>query len=322
MNQRTKMTKVEYQAMKRVAYERRLRELPASGGGGCHAALLGVATVGILAGITEQQIFDDLRRSVHGKRNVPNKEIADAVRKAANDATFQATTPRYAPAIDGTAARQKMIEKGRGATDVDFMQASPIRIDWEPWQDSVRLLESLYKQENLLFIGDDHTPGVLGRSIRTVQEWISIFERLKRVPYAKIMPNTLTGLHGPTKDGKQSLRADSCILDFRFVVCEFDTIPIEEQFAFWAVARLPVAAIIHSGKKSLHAWVRIDCENAEEWELEVERKLFPQVLVPLGLDKTCKNESRLSRMPGRQRHDTRKWQRLLYLAPDGRPVHA
>ena len=320
-----KMTPAQYRELKRKEYEIRLTTLPPSGGGGCHAAMLGVANVGIKAGMTERQIFDDLRHYAHGDRHISDREICDAVRKAADSKFIAQGTPRFAPAIKGDTARSKIIEKGRGATEADIWEASPIRIDWPHNEDGWRLLEHLYLPQAFLFIGDDALPGKMGATVRNRDDWVTHFQSVKKIPYPKIMPNSLTGLQGITKDGKLSLRADSCINDFRFIVCEFDSIPLEDQFAFWAAARLPVAAIIHSGKKSLHAWVRVDCRDAAEWEAEVERKLFPQVLQPLGLDGACKNEARLSRMAGHVRWldaKTSSIQRLLYLAPEGRPVRA
>jgi hypothetical protein len=39
-------------------------------------------------------------------------------------------------------------------------------------------------------------------------------------------------------------------------------------------------------------------------------------LCPLGCDPACRNESRLSRLPGHFRREKNAWQRLLYLNPD------
>ena len=65
---------------------------------------------------------------------------------------------------------------------------------------------------------------------------------------------------------------------------------------------------------------RVDCADAVEWEEGVENHLFPGYLKPLGMDPACKNESRLSRMPGHRRADTGQVQRVLYLAPMGKAV--
>ena len=122
-----------------------------------------------------------------------------------------------------------------------------------------------------------------------------------------------------TKTGKNSYRADSCIKEFRYVVAEFDLISIQEQISFWVQLlqeNLPIAAIIHSGGKSLHAWIAVNCTEREEWEREIENKLFPEYLVPLGIDGACKNESRMSRLPGHFRKDRKQYQRLMYLNPN------
>jgi len=136
------------------------------------------------------------------------------------------------------------------------------------------------------------------------------------------MPNPLTGLPGPKKSGTgTTLRGDSCIAAHRFVVAEFDAVSLDDQLAFWrAVPHLPVAALVHSGKKSIHAWLRVDCRDKGEWETQIENDLFPAFLKPLGLDPSCRNSSRLSRMPGHKREDTGAIQRCLYLAPEGKAV--
>ena len=54
----------------------------------------------------------------------------------------------------------------------------------------------------------------------------------------------------------------------------------------------------------------------------VEGRLFGQYLIPLGCDAACRNEARLSRMPGHFRTEKGRWQKILYLAPEGRAIHA
>jgi hypothetical protein len=47
-------------------YRSALADMPESGGGGCHTALLGVANRGIRAGRSAQEVFDDLRAALDG----------------------------------------------------------------------------------------------------------------------------------------------------------------------------------------------------------------------------------------------------------------
>ncbi len=300
-----------------------LRNLPASGGGGCHGALLGAANLGIRAGLSAQQIARDLRASVHGPRHVPDHEIAYAVAKASStEAPVSRRRSHNTRSLNGEVAREVILQRGCGATEADLWESSPVRIDWDPDEDAWRVLQHLYRGDEYLFIGDDQIPGRVGVSIRRASEWIQHLRRIGAPPYPKFIPNTLSGLEGMTKDGRPSFRADACVAAHRFVLCEFDQLSIEDQLAFWSAVTLPVGAIVHSGNKSLHAWVYVDCVDASEWEREVESDLFPLVFAPLGLDQACKNEARLSRLPGHIRPKTRQRQRLLYLAPGGRAVSA
>ena len=302
-------------------YQDALRSLPPSGGGGCHPRLPGVAKLGRGAGVAPEQVFADLRAAVHGTRHVPDHEIEQAIRKAWNTDFKAVRQPRFTATIRGDDARQRIIRAGEGATAEDLRRASPIPIDWPPAEDGWRLLDHLYAPGEHLFIGDDTTPGEIGVSIRTALAWSQLLKWMRITSHPKIIPNPLTGRLGKTKDGRPSYRADDCVAAHRFVVCEFDGIPLVDQFAFWYGAKLPVSAIIHSGGKSLHAWVRVDCKSAVEWERDIECRLFPSILEPLGMDRSCKNEGRLSRMPGHVRAETGVQQRLLYLAPQGRAVN-
>ena len=294
-------------------YRDALRKFPPSGGGGCHGALLSAANLGRIAGVSPEQVAQDLAAHVHGTRRVPPSEIEAAVAKA-----FNSAPPRVIaqPPVDGKKLLKFIIERGADFTEVDLWDASPVRIDWPPGQDAVEILRRLYEPKKKLFIGSryDARP----ECIRPASEWIARFETGVAVP-EHIIPNPLSGGLGETKDGKPSYRADSCVERFRFAVVEFDTMSREQQIHFWAGVKLPVAALVDSAGKSVHGWVRIDAANAGEWTRRVEDKLFA-LLTSVGADGACKNEARLSRVPGGLRAETARWQRLLYLSPAGRPV--
>ena len=64
-------------------YREALATIPAPGGGGCHAALLGVASLGIMAGRDDNTMLAEIRASIPaGGRRVPDGEIKDAIRRA------------------------------------------------------------------------------------------------------------------------------------------------------------------------------------------------------------------------------------------------
>lgn len=91
---------------------------------------------------------------------------------------------------------------------------------------------------------------------------------------------------------------DANVTDFRYSLVESDKIPIEKQNAILRELELPIAALVHSGNKSLHAIVRIDAPNKEEYRKRVD--FVYQICEKNGLrpDQSGRNPSRLSRMPG------------------------
>lgn len=302
-------------------YNNALRHMPASGGGGCHSALLSIANLGRLAGIDRDQIAQDLAAHIHGTRKVTAPEITAAVNKAfgsSSSKTFyfdtRSATPR--PVVDGEKLLNGIVKRGADFNEMDLWEASPVRIDWPPERDATEVLRRLFAPEERLFIGKRHDAGA--EHVLSVFEWISRFERGIATP-EHIIPNPLTGEQGQTKDGRPSYRADSCVARFRFAVVEFDAMSREQQIQFWAGVPLPVVALVDSGGKSVHGWVRIDAANADEWKRRVEDKLFA-LLAAVGADTACKNEARLSRMPGHFRAEKKHRQRALYLNPPGGPV--
>jgi hypothetical protein len=298
-------------------YREALEKIPPSGGGGCHSALLGIANRGRMAGVSPDRIAEDLEAHVHGTRKIPRPEIDAAVDKAFDaspNVPFRSATPR--PRVDGVKLLNAIVNRGAGFEKADLRKASPIRIDWEPESDAIELLRRLFDPNDCIFIGVRHDASA--GQVQPVSHWIRRFERGLVIP-EHIIPNPLTGKQGETKTGKLSYRADSCVEQFRFAVVEFDGMPLEQQIRFWAGVPLPIVALVSSGGKSIHGWIRIDAANADEWTLRVESKLFA-ILTAMGADPTCKNEARLSRMPGHFRADTNKWQRVLYLDPIGGPI--
>ncbi len=98
---------------------------------------------------------------------------------------------------------------------------------------------------------------------------------------------------------------------FRYALVESDSVSIEGQEAVYRELNLPVAALVYSGGKSLHAIVHIDAEDYEEYR---ERVQFLYDLLDKNgcpVDRQNKNPSRLSRMPGITRNGSE--QTLLWV---------
>ena len=92
------------------------------------------------------------------------------------------------------------------------------------------------------------------------------------------------------------------VTKFKFALVESDTLPIVEQDAIFRKLELPIAALVHSGGKSLHAIVRVDAENYEEYRKRVEFLYDFLEKRGVAIDKQNRNPSRLSRMPGLTRN--------------------
>lgn len=100
---------------------------------------------------------------------------------------------------------------------------------------------------------------------------------------------------------------DENVTDYRYVLVESDSIPIERQNALIRELELPVAALTYTGGKSVHAIVHIDAGNREEYRSRVAYLFDICAKNGLAIDKACKNPSRLSRLPGFQRGDKRQY---------------
>lgn len=88
------------------------------------------------------------------------------------------------------------------------------------------------------------------------------------------------------------------VTDFRFALVESDCMPIEQQNALIRELELPVAVLVYSGGKSVHAIVRIDAANYDEYRKRVDFLYSICRKNGLEIDKQNRNPSRLSRMPG------------------------
>ena len=97
------------------------------------------------------------------------------------------------------------------------------------------------------------------------------------------------------------------VASFRYALVESDTLPIETQNAIIRELELPVAALVHSGGKSLHAIVRIDANSYEEYRTRVDYLYSVCRKNGLDIDRQNRNPSRLSRMPGVTRNGRKQF---------------
>lgn len=85
---------------------------------------------------------------------------------------------------------------------------------------------------------------------------------------------------------------------FTYALVESDDMSIAEQDALYRKLELPIACLVHSGGKSLHAIVHVDAKDEEEYRKRVSYLYDYLEKNGLKVDKANRNPSRLSRMPG------------------------
>lgn len=106
-------------------------------------------------------------------------------------------------------------------------------------------------------------------------------------------------------DGKDCKNEN--VTDFRYALVESDDMELEKQNALLRELELPIAALVFSGKKSLHAIVRVEASDIREYKKRVEYLYSICKKNGLTLDTQNKNPSRLSRMPGVERNGKKQF---------------
>jgi RecA-family ATPase len=97
-------------------------------------------------------------------------------------------------------------------------------------------------------------------------------------------------------DGKGASKKN--VTRYSYCLIESDDLPIKEQEEIFKRLNLPIATMVYSGGKSVHAIVKVDATNIQEYE---ERVQFCYDFLKnngISIDIQNKDPNRLSRMPG------------------------
>lgn len=166
------------------------------------------------------------------------------------------------------------------------------------------LLLNCFKQDEIICITNEAGQDEDGRwfpaskgTFQTVRWWLDKFLG-KNAQDKEMFRGKPQGAYiriNPIKADDISGRDDSVSV-FRHLLVEFDTRPKEEQFAIFKQSNLPITALIDSGGKSIHAWVRVDAKDFEEWK--ARRQQVFDYLSDYEPDEMTKNPSRWSRLGG------------------------
>jgi hypothetical protein len=301
-------------------YEEKLA-CPVTPGQGCHSWMMSTCNLGALANLSPDEIFMDIRRVVHPSR--PDKEINETIKEAlrshgdGNHRGFTAPTRRDVKAVihDGAAVFNKIVSESKLSTERELIIASPVAIPESPRDQQRLFFETVFQSDDFVFCGDRLQSG----NDKTILPACECALNGASGPF--VIVNPFSGMPAPKKSGDGlTYRGDACVKTFRHCLIEFDDKSIEDQIKFWSVIKLPVRALIHTGNKSIHAWLDLANEsigNLDAWEKTIKIDLYEKRLKPLGVDMACSNPSRLSRLPGVFRAEKNQWQRLLWLSKEG-----
>jgi hypothetical protein len=214
----------------------------------------------------------------------------------------------------------EMYLHGFRCDEVELWEASPVRPPDDWTLDAIALLESLYlpgEQINFvtgfkLVTKKDGATKANPDGYGTTTERNDLIARLREHGTSRSDAGgwlRMNPLDGAGVD-------DDNVTAFRFALIESDVLPLDLLMPLLARLPLPTAAILTSGGRSLHSWVKVDCATIEDYRQTVAKMLA--LLSKFGVDTGNRNPSRLSRLPGVVRRigaegDGR--QRLLYLNP-------
>lgn len=93
-------------------------------------------------------------------------------------------------------------------------------------------------------------------------------------------------------------RRDANITEYRYALVESDEQDLDRQAAIIHQMELPLAALVYSGGKSIHAIVKVDAPDYTEYRKRVDYLYGVCKKNGLAIDQQNRNPSRLSRMPG------------------------
>jgi RecA-family ATPase len=186
---------------------------------------------------------------------------------------------------------------------------------WNPVQQLITYLETLFEaSENVGYVTDtwqnedgkflptkgawDRTAGELIQLLSTCNgDMGSVLGDYDPAAGAWIRFNPL--------DGKGVKNEN--VTDFRYALVESDTMDIEKQNAVMRELELPIAVMVYSGGKSLHAIVKVEAANYEEYRKRVDYLYNVCKRNGLNIDNQNRNPSRLSRMPGVERNGKKQF---------------
>ena len=180
---------------------------------------------------------------------------------------------------------------------------------WDPVQDLIVYLQTLFQStENVGYVtevyeNEDRLSPKRGNWDRTAGQLIEELRKCKGDIGSVIgdcNPKAGAWIRFNPLDGN-GIRNEN-VTDYRYALVESDAVSIAKQNAIMRELELPIACMVFSGGKSVHAIVKIEAPDYAEYRRRVEYLYKICDKNGLKVDTQNKNPSRLSRLPGVKRN--------------------
>jgi RecA-family ATPase len=177
--------------------------------------------------------------------------------------------------------------------------------DWNPVKDITAYLSALFDSTDVIgYVTDTWekdgkylpTKGIAKKTAGEIINKLGKCNGDLSVVFGDFNPDAGAWVRFNPLDGKGV--SNDNVTQFNYALVESDSIDVEKQYAIMQKLELPIAALVHSGNKSLHAIVHIDAGSYDEYRKRVDYLYDICTKNGLEVDRGNKNPSRLSRMPG------------------------
>lgn len=186
--------------------------------------------------------------------------------------------------------------------------------DWDPTTQLIKYLETLFEAgENVGYVTASWEKD--GKYLPTQGNWDrtagQLIEQLSKCGgdigsvLGDYKPEAGAWIRFNPLDGKGCKNEN--VTEYRYALVESDATDLAKQNAIIREMELPVACLVHSGKKSIHAIVRVDAANYDEYRKRVNYLYEVCKKNGLEIDTQNRNPSRLSRMPGIMRNGKKQF---------------
>ena len=186
---------------------------------------------------------------------------------------------------------------------------------WDPAREVIRYIEALFEPSETVGYVMKSWQNEKGKYVpKSAGAWKTAGELIEKLEKCKGDIGAVFDDYDPKAgawvrfnplDGQGAKNAN--VTEYRYALVESDTIEIEKQNALLRELELPIAVLVHSGGKSLHAIVRIDAPDYTEYRKRVDFLYSICKKNGLVIDTQNRNPSRLSRLPGCTRGENKQY---------------